>query len=228
MKSRETPIRIGQFARIEEDKRPGFHTKFLVDRQGCPACGNITRYEVKPPTMPAVSTCEHCTGLENGGKALGSGDEIWIFNYTYTPHTDKSHSQAPKKDPDFVFTLTKNGTTGQPFTISVTHQHGLLFEESCTQRTINWLMYKLALKTDSWSRANLKKPLQKCTFEPVNKVIEYSDEQISRMFLRAVHSTAEKTASKRPSKILPRPEVTAPRKTVQADLFSFFPQEATA
>ena len=227
MKSKET-IRVGQFARIEEDKRPGFHTKFLVDRQGCPACGNITKYELKPPTMPAVSVCEHCKGLEDGGKALGSGEQIWIFNYTYTPHTDTSHSKVPRKDPDFVFTLMKNGTTGQPFTISATHQHGRVFEESCTQRKINQLMKKLALKIDSWARANLKKPLQECTFEPVNKVAEYSDEQISRMFLRAVHSTAEKPASKRPGKILTEPEITEPRKAVQTDLFSFFPKEATA
>ena len=189
MKSKET-IRVGQFARIEEDKRPGFSAKFLIDRQGCPSCGNITIYELKPPTMPAVSTCPHCAGPEE--KKISSGEPTWMFNYTYIP-------QHEKTDQDFVFTLKKSGTDEQPFTVSVAHHGGLLFEQSCTQVKIGRIIKELVLKTDLWSKSNLGKPMEKSTYTFQNAVTEYSDAQVSRMILRAVHSSGKRQVPSSPS-----------------------------
>ena len=80
MKSKSSMITVGQFAQVEEDSRPGFKTRWIVDKHGCPACGNITKYELKLPTMPIVSTCSHCTGYDHRPVA---GKDIWIFNYHY-------------------------------------------------------------------------------------------------------------------------------------------------
>ena len=182
-------IRVSQFARIEGDKNPGFKAKFLVDRQGCPACGNITKYELKPPTMPAVSTCQHCRGPEE--KKLSAREPMWLFNYTYIP-------QLEKTDQDFVFTLKKSGTDGQPFTVSVAHHGGLLFEQSCTQVKIGRLIKELVLKTDLWSKSNLGKPIEKSTYTFENTVTEYSDAQVSRVILRAVHSSGKRQVPSKP------------------------------
>ena len=80
MTATKRTISINQAATIIEDVRQGFKTKWLVDEHGCPACGAITKFEYKPPTMPAVRVCKHCTGPSN--KEIGSSSS-WTINYTY-------------------------------------------------------------------------------------------------------------------------------------------------
>ena len=95
----EKPITVGQFARIEKDRRPGFGTRWLVDKQGCPACGNITKYELKPPTFPAVSSCKHFSRLT---KKDGWKEDTWIFEYTYV-HTIPAPGNGPVQTDLFSF-----------------------------------------------------------------------------------------------------------------------------
>ena len=83
MKKQEA-ITVGQFATIRTYRGRGNELmgKELIDKKGCPSCGSITRYELKRPTMPAISTCSHVSGLESKGSAK---KEIWLIRYTYAP-----------------------------------------------------------------------------------------------------------------------------------------------
>ena len=88
-------IDVGQLLQLEEDKRKGFNTKWLVDKQGCPACGNHTKYELKKPHLPQVSACEHVRNLTE------QHEGIYVVRYHYqiekkskrSPTTMKDHSQ---------------------------------------------------------------------------------------------------------------------------------------
>ena len=93
MKKQEA-ITVGQFATIRTYRGRGKELmgKELIDKKGCPSCGSITRYELKRPTMPAISTCSHVSGLESKGSAK---KEIWLIKYTYAP----KEPPRPKKKP---------------------------------------------------------------------------------------------------------------------------------
>ncbi len=90
-------VNVSQFARIVEDERPGFDTKWLVDKHGCPTCGNITKYELKLPTMPAVNVCKHCTGISNRGN---STEAIWAFDYRHEVEKKKKTAAAKPGEPN--------------------------------------------------------------------------------------------------------------------------------
>ena len=70
---------VEQFLRKEKNPRKGFNNIWLVDRQGCPACGNRTTYELKPPNFPQVHVCEHVRGLDRRNE----GDGIYLVKYHY-------------------------------------------------------------------------------------------------------------------------------------------------
>lgn len=93
MKKQEA-ITVGQFATIRTYRGRGNELmgKELIDKKGCPSCGSITRYELKRPTMPAISTCSHVSGLESKGSAK---KEIWLIKYTYA----SKEPPRPKKKP---------------------------------------------------------------------------------------------------------------------------------
>ena len=259
MKSRETPTRIGQFARIEEDKRPGFHTKFLVDRQGCPACGNITRYELKPPTMPAVSTCPHCTGPEE--KKFSSGEPTWMFNYTYIPQFEEKvqNKQKPKRP----FYPVKKGARGstmvnfrpgssiysiflervkdQPdWTLQFYHEKsGGMYEVGNRIRMDHWAVITWAFAdlirkaTGNLRTKKLPDPSIYNTYINQHAWPEYALED--RFVLDALESAFKYLTREyriaRQEEAAPRTadlRDLIPRGEVQTDLFSFFPQEATA
>ena len=105
----------------------------------------------------------------------------------------EQEKKQPDKDTgeaDFAFTLKKNDTAEQPYSITVRHGSGLLFGESCKKAKIYQLMQKLAAAAGAWSRSNLGKELEKCKLETVNET-ELNEDQISGMFLRAIHKTRE-------------------------------------
>ena len=262
MKSKET-IRVGQFARIEEDKRSGFNAKFLVDRQGCPACGNITKYELKPPTMPAVSTCPHCTGPEE--KKFSSGEPTWMFNYTYIPQLEEKvqnkqsreerrHIRGREPHPDKPkrpFYSVKKGARGstmvnfrpgssiysiflervkdQPdWTLQFYHEKSDgIYEVGNRIRMDHWAVITWAFAdlirkaTGNLRTRKLPDPSIYNTYINQHAWPEYALED--RFVLDALESAFKYLT--REYKI--GQQEAAPR-TVQTDLFTFFPQEATA
>ena len=74
-------INEGHIAHLEKDKRKGFNTIWLVDKDKCPACGSETRYELKPPNFPQVHVCSHVVGMEN--KSIDPEHPVWVFEYRY-------------------------------------------------------------------------------------------------------------------------------------------------
>ena len=133
MKKEET-LTVGQFAETEKDTKAGSTAMYLVDKHGCPACGNLTKYELKEPTMPAVSTCSHVTHLE---KKSGMKVNIWTFQYTYPlkkPEAAKSERKSARgekpPDPGHAMKGAKDAMNEPRHAM----EKNVFFLESCTQK----------------------------------------------------------------------------------------------
>lgn len=85
MKPGNNMIEVCHIGRIEEDTRKGFNTMWVVDEEGCPACGVKTCYELKLPTFPARLSCPHLKRFE--WKYTTS----YIFHYLYDPKEKNRH-----------------------------------------------------------------------------------------------------------------------------------------
>jgi len=88
-------INEGHIARIEKDKRKGFNTRWLVDKDKCPACGSETRYELKLPNLPQVHACSHIAGLEN--KSIDPDNPVWVFEYRYQVQVPRKKREKQAK-----------------------------------------------------------------------------------------------------------------------------------
>lgn len=77
MKKTEEVV-VANFLHKEKDKKRGLIT-YLIDKQGCPACGSRTIYELKPPYFPQVKACEHVRGLDRRNEEHG----VYLVDYHY-------------------------------------------------------------------------------------------------------------------------------------------------
>ena len=78
MKKTEEVV-VSHFLHKDKKKKSGFNITYMVDREGCPACGNRTIYELKPPYFPQIKACEHVRGLDRRNEEHG----VYLVDYHY-------------------------------------------------------------------------------------------------------------------------------------------------
>ena len=86
-------LHVSHISSLQLDVRKGFNTKWLFDFEGCPECGINTKVEIKPPSMPVVTACEHFRGPE---KKAGKAEDVWILNYEIP---DRKKKKTPAAEP---------------------------------------------------------------------------------------------------------------------------------
>lgn len=193
----------------------------------CPFCNGLNIFRVVQKGQSWLAGCEHDASLmADGSLKFGrrSGpskyEEKSVEPYHVESPRDRESRKAfekgvynvkqpvkdptPKPAPDFTFRLFENGTEQRPYSIVIKHLDGSIKNESCDEKGINQLMKKMVLTADKLSRENLKKDLIKATVETINET-KLPDADVSRRFLKAIHTTGEKQPEKSKEK-KPKPE----------------------
>lgn len=101
MKPENNMIEVCHIGRIEEETKKEFHIMWVIDEEGCPACGVKTCYELKLPTFPLRLRCPHLKRFEWRYTA----SHIFHFLYMYDPKEKKS--QPVKRTPEIPQNLAE-------------------------------------------------------------------------------------------------------------------------
>ncbi len=236
MTAKKGTLSINQEATIIEDVRQGFKTKWLVDEHGCPACGAITKYEYKPPTMPAVNVCKHCTGPSKKDKGKGT---TWTIKYTYLK--GKGSSMVGYKPHQSIYSIFLERVKDQKqWTMELNFEKGESF--TLIGERIIWEMCPLAEgmaqliinTTPIIKEKKLPEPSIKNTYINQHAWHEYAI--LDWLVLDELGKAFEIIAGKRrekPHYMIINGRIEAmkgfqSKGPIQTDLFSFFPQEAPA